>query len=1310
MKGSRYKFWVLVVMILAMCADAWADVVINATNFPDATFREYVSSNFDKDSNGSLSASEIKNVTKIDVEYKVITSLKGVEHFIALKDLRCRDRQLTELDISKNTALTSLDCSYNQLIALDVSKNTALTYLNCFRSQLTALDVSKNTGLTKLDCRGNQLTKLDVSKNTALTILYCSSNQLTALDVSKNTALTNLQCGSNKLTTLDVSKNTALTELECAFNKLTTLDVSKNTALTTLYCGNQLTELDVSKNTALTVLDCGSNQLTALDVSKNTALTYLYCSSYQLTALDVSKNTKLTYLCCWNGKLTALDVSKNTALTGLNCGSNQLTALDVSKNTALTELQCYSNKLTALDVSKNTDLTYLTCDGNNLKALDVTKNTKLKKLVCWGNQLTVLNVSKSTALTELQCHSNKLTALDVSKNTALTKLSCYKNELSPIDLSDQQLSGLYCDFAVNISNDVFAFNFTAFKKAYNINWTHDSSKSSQLFHITSSTNGVEVNVDTSSGEYIMYSTMTMGGTPDNYHMSFTCLRKSGSKINVSVHPASNPSAYFVPDPDSPDTPDKPDTSSLPLLITTIDLPDGKVGTPYNETISAIGPTLATWALSNGALPDGLSLDTLGTISGTPTKTGVFTFTVKAEHGNKTAEKLFTIIVPFSEARSPSITTDTLTEGFTSSPYGFRLTAKGTAPITWSLAGGTLPDGLTLSETGYITGTPTTAGMSSITVKATNSVGNDTMALTLKISEAPSRTRPAVMTENPEPATQNVAYTCQLMALGTPPFMWKVKGRLPAGLNMDSSGFITGTPTRTANAKLTLTVSNDYGQETRSLTLPVHSLPEITTQPLKDATVGKKYNVTLSKKGTKPLVWELEGSLPQGIMMFDADNAKIMGTPLVNDKGIVRITLSNPVGEVSKLFRLNVYAPMPTVSPKTLSTGTYKKAYKMSFNAKSTTPLTIYLSGDLPAGLEFDESKATITGIPTEVCIDRPITVLAANMGGVTMQNYKLTIKGTPPKITTKALPDAVINREYSADIKAEGTPTINFTAVGLPEGLSISTDGRISGVPVKAGKFTVKIHARNDTKEVSKSCNLNVLEPPSFNGDATLTAGKEGKTYSHKFSVSGSKTITLSLSGGTLPRGITLKNGMLNGKPTEAGIFSFTVRATNSVGYADKTFSMTISNKAVKSVKSHPTDIWSNSYVREKEVPELTGTNGDVEMRQEVAALYDNTSDTTCTDTTCIMGEYSVVAVLPEVSVDVSGMYDFTVTLSADAKPGAKLLWLAGSSEMSDDDRISEFSDEEGKDIETVPENRRITVSVWLRKGVIYKPTVAVRH
>ena len=394
-------------------------ILIDASHFPDAAFREYVS-NFDTDGDGSLSDEEIANVEYISVYGKNISSLSGIEYFTALTYLYCPSNQLTTLDVSKNTALTYLSCWGNGMTSLNVNGAAALYYLDCAPNLLTELDVSTNTALENLYCYSNQLTKLDVSKNTALQYLYCGNNQLTALDVSNNIALQDLLCDNNQLTALDVSKNSALQTLACYSNQLTTLDVRNNTALTYLDCdSNQLTTLDVSRCTKLETLYC-NNQLMTLDVSKNSALTYLYCGNNQLTTLDVSKNSALKELWCYNNQLAELDVSHNTALTYLDCDNNQLTELDVSRNTALTTLYCSGNQLAELDVSHNTALTELRCSYNQLTTLDVSSHSDLTLLYCYNNNLEQLILGSKPALTDLRCDNNQLTVLDITGCPAFT--------------------------------------------------------------------------------------------------------------------------------------------------------------------------------------------------------------------------------------------------------------------------------------------------------------------------------------------------------------------------------------------------------------------------------------------------------------------------------------------------------------------------------------------------------------------------------------------------------------------------------------------------------------------------------------------------------------------------------------------------------------------------------------------------------------------------------------------------------------------------------------------------------------------------
>ena len=625
------------------------------------------------------------------------------------------------------------------------------------------------------------------------------------------------------------------------------------------------------------------------------------------------------------------------------------------------------------------------------------------------------------------------------------------------------------------------------------------------------------------------------------------------------------------------------SSTTAPSITTSSLTEGVMYSAYSASLEASGTSPITWSLADGTLPDGLILSEDGTISGTPTEGGVFSFTVSAANSAGSDSATLSITITYTAIRAPKITTTSLTSGYTGSSYGAKLTATGTS-ITWSADN--LPDGLTLSTSGYLSGTPTTAGTYSITVQASNSAGKDSATLSLTITEPASGTKPSITTSELDSAGTGTAYSFQLMASGTPSFTWSVtKGKLPDGLTLSSSGLISGTPAKKGKKKFTVTAENSSGKDSKALTLTVNELPAITTETLKDATVGKKYNAAFKAKGTAPLTWTFDGYLPDGLTLDEAKH-KITGTPTINTTGEIQVTVSNSTGEVTKVFTLTANATAPTISTKTLKKGTWGKAYKAAIKAKGTNPVTLTLSGTLPSGLEFDGS--TITGTPSEVCDERAISITASNMGGSVTKDYTLTIQGVAPKITTKSLANATQGSEYSAALAATGSPTITWEAEGLPSGLSIASDGTISGTPSESGKFKVTVKAANTKKTVKKNLKLTVA--------------------------------------------------------AASGTSSQTALAPKADSVLEETYS-----------------------------------------------------------------DYVIVAELGTVSVDKAGMYDFTVSLSGDVMPGGKLLWLANSSEPSDDDEIAEFYDSDGEETDYVSADRVIVISVWLNPKRIYSPAIAVR-
>src|SRR6266853_1165116 len=162
----------------------------------------------------------------------------------------------------------------------------------------------------------------------------------------------------------------------------------------------------------------------------------------------------------------------------------------------------------------------------------------------------------------------------------------------------------------------------------------------------------------------------------------------------------------------------------PLTITVSSMPSGTTQASYSATLSVSGGTAPySWSITSGSLPSGLTISPSGQISGTPTQAGTFSFTVRVTDSSSPAQIATAnlSIVVAAAVTAVQITTSSLPSGQVSSAYSTSLAASGgTTPYTWSLSSGSLPAGLILVSSGQISGTPTTAGTSSFTVKITDS--------------------------------------------------------------------------------------------------------------------------------------------------------------------------------------------------------------------------------------------------------------------------------------------------------------------------------------------------------------------------------------------------------------------------------------------------------------------------------------------------------------------------------------------------------------------------------------------------------------
>jgi hypothetical protein len=162
--------------------------------------------------------------------------------------------------------------------------------------------------------------------------------------------------------------------------------------------------------------------------------------------------------------------------------------------------------------------------------------------------------------------------------------------------------------------------------------------------------------------------------------------------------------------------------NTPIAVLPGTLPVGSTGVAYSQTLTAApGAAPFSFALSAGELPDGLSLSAAGSLSGTPTGSGTFSFRVGVTDANDcTGSQPYSLVVACSPL---ALRTNPPPAGVMDVPYSHTLSVvSGRAPFTFVLADGELPTGLSLSADGVISGAPTMAGTAWFTVGVSDANG------------------------------------------------------------------------------------------------------------------------------------------------------------------------------------------------------------------------------------------------------------------------------------------------------------------------------------------------------------------------------------------------------------------------------------------------------------------------------------------------------------------------------------------------------------------------------------------------------------
>ncbi len=749
-----------------------------------------------------------------------------------------------------------------------------------------------------------------------------------------------------------------------------------------------------------------------------------------------------------------------------------------------------------------------------------------------------------------------------------------------------------------------------------------------------------------------------------------------------------------------------DINGLPLIpiisgnaptIDTTGIPNWTINQPYNQALTTTGGTGPyTYAPIAGSLAPGMVLNPNGTITGTPTSTGTYTFTAQVTDANgivSTKEFTYTINGTPTIASPTTFTAGTLNQAYPNTP----ITVTGGTPgySNYTVSAGALPTGLTLDPvTGVVSGTPTAAGTFSFTVQVTDAAGAVATkvynAFIINATQAPTITSPTTLPN----WTVGQPYPNQQVQLtgGTGPYSnYQVSaGSLPSGLTLDPiTGLISGTPTATGTFTVTLQAQDSLGAiANKPYTFTVNSAPVINSPANLPAwTVGQLYPAqTVTLTGGTPGYSNFNisaGNLPNG-MSINPTTGVISGTPTSSGTYPITVSAQDSTGAIaSKPYSLVINAAPVISSPTVLPNWTVNQPYpSQQIVVTAGTPgysnYTIS-AGNLPAGLALDPVTGVLSGTPTATG-NFSVTVSALDSTGAeATKPYTFTINVAPSIAGPNSLPNWTVGQPYPATpiVPQGGTPGYsNFQIVGgsLPDGMTLDpVTGVISGTPTVPGPVNIVVQVQDSTgAKTSTPYNFVVNGAPIITSPTSLPNWTVNQAYPSTPVVMTGGTPGYSnfvVSTGSLPAGMTLNNatGVISGTPTTTGSYTLQVQGQDSTG-AKATYPYTFTINAAPVITA-PTSLpnWTvNQPYPNQQVTLANGTPGysnyTLASGTLPAGLTLNNSTGLISGTPTVSGNFNITVQAQDTTGALATKpYSFTINVSPSiAGPNSLPNWTVG--------------------------------------------------
>jgi hypothetical protein len=585
-------------------------------------------------------------------------------------------------------------------------------------------------------------------------------------------------------------------------------------------------------------------------------------------------------------------------------------------------------------------------------------------------------------------------------------------------------------------------------------------------------------------------------------------------------------------------------ASLAVTTTSINLA-GMVGTPYSVQLTGTGGISPyIWTVASGStLPAGLSLlSTAGVISGTPLAAGAGTTNVAfvmKDSGTATPLSVTqTLGVPITAAPAIAFSgTMPATVTYNATYTGSAAASGGVGTLTYSLASGSLPTGLSLNTaTGAVTGTPTVVNTFNFTIKAADVFGDsNTQSYSIVVSAAvPTLTFAAI----PAETYGNAPFTVSATSVSGGVVTYSVTSG-PATI---AGNTVTLTGAGTVVLGASQAASGNYAVGTASISFTVNpEVPTLTFTAIPTHTYGDaQFTVSASSVSGGVVTY----SVTSGPATIAGSTVTLTGAGTVVLGASQAASGNYAVGTASISFTVN--AEVPTLTFTAIPTHTYGDAqFTVSASSASSGAVTYSVTSG-PATITG--ATVTLTGAGTVVL---GASQAASGNYAVGTASISFTVNAEVPTLTFTAIPTQTYGAAaFAASAASASSGAMTYSVTSGPATIAGSTVTLTGAGTVVLGASQA---ANGNYTAATASITFTVNK-----ATATVTLGSLAQTYTGS---------PLSATATTNPAGLSV-NITYNGSstaPTTAGSYAV-VGTVNDPNYAGSSNGTLVIAKATATV------------------------------------------------------------------------------------------------------------------------------------------------